>query len=630
MKYNALYRKKLLFPLFLLVSVPVIGPSIVAAVAPAAMGQSDNAIVNEPSAADDLRDAILRIGRSPTDSDALYDAGEASLRIGDPAVALDFFKRAERINPSSGRIKSGMAMAQLNLEDPVEALRLFDLAATLGVPARDMAFDRGLAYDLIGNFSRAQQEYSLASASLASNDLTIRQAISFSLAGNHDYADGLLNPLLRANDPAAWRARSFLLAARGDTKESYKIAQGFLQARDAENLRPYLRSMDKLTGAQQAAAVHFGNFPASTAIGKDGEAIRVASANTNLLNDQASDRLTPVGKPLGQNQSNNPIKKKLSKREQRRADAANAKILAAQEKANAANIKIAAEQNVKVAAVLPPPIASNSVSDLQNRAAVQGPVQTENAISKVIPEPASQADNIEPRFASLPDIKTADRNTPGITAPDTVIPDIASSADRLDIDSDRLTRVSDLAPAKFSDAAVTDSAARGVDLGAFISSLEIPEEDQRQSAVVDLDAIKAEQLEERRIEKLAQERANRLIAQREAAAKKAAEKAAAEKEAQDVKRAEAEKNKARYWVQLATGRDGNALRFDYRRLSRKQPDLFSGKSGATSKWGETTRLVVGPFDNLAAAKEFESKFRKGGGDGFVWRSGNGTLVTPLE
>lgn len=620
MKYNVLYRKKTLLFFSLLAS----SSAIAGLFAPAAvMAQSDSVIVNEHSAADDLRDAILRIGRSPTDSDALYDAGDASLRIGDPLVALDFFRRAERINPSSGRIKMGIAKTQLNLENPVEALRLFDLAAGLGVAAKDMAFDRGLAYDLIGNFSRAQQEYSLASASLASNELTIRQAISFSLAGNHAYADGLLNPLLRANDPKAWRARSFLLAARGETKESYKIAQGFLQARDAENLRPYLRSMEKLTGAQQAAAVHFGNFPASEAIGKDGDAIRIASANTDLLKEQGSNRLTPVGAPLG------PVanQTRLSKRDKRRAEtqAKNAQIAATKQKAEAAKLasKIeAAEENVKVAAVPTRPTIANAAPQTQGTA-VQGSIQ-----NPVTDPNVAARDETAPGFVSLPDIKIAE--LPQTAAIATEAPIDISAGDE---NTGRLTRVGDLAGAKFSEAAVSDSVSNNVDLGDFISSLEIPEEDQQPVAVVDLDAIKEQQLEERRIEKLAQERADRLIAQREAAAKKAAERAAEraadEKRAEEVKRAEAEKNKARYWVQLATGSDASALQFDYRRMSRKQAELFKGKSGATSKWGQSNRLVVGPFDNLTEAKAFESEFRKGGGDGFVWRSGDGTIVTPL-
>jgi len=85
----------------------------------------------------------------------------------------------------------------------------------------------------------------------------------------------------------------------------------------------------------------------------------------------------------------------------------------------------------------------------------------------------------------------------------------------------------------------------------------------------------------------------------------------------------------RHWVQIATGRDPSALRYDYRRFSKKFPDLFSGKPGWTSKWGKTRRLVVGPFDSVRSAKQFETKFRKGGGDGFAWISAIGTEVVKL-
>jgi hypothetical protein len=86
----------------------------------------------------------------------------------------------------------------------------------------------------------------------------------------------------------------------------------------------------------------------------------------------------------------------------------------------------------------------------------------------------------------------------------------------------------------------------------------------------------------------------------------------------------------RYWVQIATGSDLKALKYDYRRMSKKNADLFSDTNGWTSPWGKTKRLVVGPFDNFDSAKKFEAGFRKDGGDGFAWVSANGTEVNKLN
>jgi len=85
----------------------------------------------------------------------------------------------------------------------------------------------------------------------------------------------------------------------------------------------------------------------------------------------------------------------------------------------------------------------------------------------------------------------------------------------------------------------------------------------------------------------------------------------------------------RYWVQIATGSNLNALKFDYRRMTKKQPDLFKSQTAWTSPWGQTRRLVVGPFADFKAAKVFEADLRKSGGDGFAWASADGVEVNEL-
>lgn len=567
---------------------------------------NDTNIVNEPSAADELRAAILRIGKRPTDSNALYDAGDASLRLGDAIVALDFFTRAERLTPSSGRIKSGMARAQLALENPAEALRLFEVAIALGASSRDIAFDRGLAFDLVGNFSRAQQDYAVASATIASNELTIRRAISYSLSGNHEYADSLLLPLLQINDPKAWRARAFLLAARGKDKESFKIAQGFLQSQDAQNLRPYLKSMDKLTGAQQAAAVHFGHFPSSNQIGRDSDTIRIASQSQQSLSQAVNaNRLEPKGKPLGSNR----VSKKDSAPKVKAAlkpDAKQSIKLSRLIIDDNPEIRITGVSQSKLAELRPVNLVNvEQIAQVTNRAAPLVP-----ASPALKPDPADTVEALPPvKIASLP------------AANDTKIAPV-QIANNSNTESKEVI---------FEDAAVTAPAKKELDLREFIQSIEVPDEENEQTEAVNLASIKEEQRIKREEEKkaLALKQARE---KEEAAARKKREdaKKAEAAKLEKAKQAEAEKNKARYWVQIATGRDTKALKFDYRRISRKQSDLFAGKSAFTSKWGSTNRLVVGPFENLSAAKKFESTYRKGGGDGFVWRSANGTIVTSLK
>lgn len=254
----------------------------------------------EPAGAVELRDAMRRISFSPSDADALADAGNASLLLGDANAALNFFTRANAMRPNNSRIVSGLAIATVRTENPFEALRLFDDAVRLGASERSIAADRALAFDLLGNFGRAQQDYQLARTVASSDDIIIRQAVSLSLAGQKEQADAMLLPLLQRNSPTAWRARAFMLAARGDLRESNKVAQGFIDAASAQKMERFFRLMPNLTGAQQAAAIHLGHFPTSQSVGRDSEQVRrVAATAQQPAIAPGQNRLIPSGAPLG-------------------------------------------------------------------------------------------------------------------------------------------------------------------------------------------------------------------------------------------------------------------------------------------------------------------------------------------
>ncbi len=275
-------------------------------------------LMREPAGAVELRSAMRRIAQQPTDADALADAGNAALTLGDANAALNFFTRAHAVRPRDGRITSGLAAATVRTENPFEALRLFDDAVRLGVSERSIASDRALAFDLLGNFGRAQQDYKLARSASVSDDLIVRQAISLSLSGQKQEADGMLIPLLQKNNPSAWRARAFMLAARGEIRESTKVTQGFMDVRSAQKMERYLRLMPDLTGAQQAAAIHLGHFPANN-IGRDSSEIkRVAASIPASQPAKNESRLIPSGEPLGQKPANEKSLKRDRKAEKKR------------------------------------------------------------------------------------------------------------------------------------------------------------------------------------------------------------------------------------------------------------------------------------------------------------------------
>jgi Flp pilus assembly protein TadD len=234
--------------------------------------------------------------RQPNDLEALTGAGRAALDIGDPTAALAFYARAEEIAPRNGRVKAGLGSAMVQMENARAALRFFDDAVDYGVPAGDVAADRGLAYDLRGDTKRAQAEYVLA-LRLRSDPETIRRlALSQAMAGDRATALQTLDPLLRRQDIPAWRARAFIFALTGDALEAEKAAAAVMPRAQAQALSPYLVRIATLKDSQKAAAVHFGHFPSDSR-----SRVQVASAEPagETRAPVAGASLVPSGTPLG-------------------------------------------------------------------------------------------------------------------------------------------------------------------------------------------------------------------------------------------------------------------------------------------------------------------------------------------
>lgn len=153
-------------------------------------------------------------------------------------------------------------------------------------------------------------------------------------------------------------------------------------------------------------------------------------------------------------------------------------------------------------------------------------------------------------------------------------------------------------------------------VGAALSAVEL--ERTKQEAIV------AQAAEEKRE---AAEKAKALAAAK--VKQEADAKAKQEAEAKKAEKLAKAAHPARFWVQVATGGEVKALGFDYRRLVKKYPAQFKGQDGWTSQWGQTRRLVVGPFDSLKDAKAWDTDYRKAGGDSFTWSSTDGLEVEKL-
>ena len=82
-------------------------------------------------------------------------------------------------------------------------------------------------------------------------------------------------------------------------------------------------------------------------------------------------------------------------------------------------------------------------------------------------------------------------------------------------------------------------------------------------------------------------------------------------------------------MQLATGRDTAALGFDWRRMTRGNAELFKGRQGHVAVWGQSNRLLTGPFPTAGAAQDFVTRLKKEDVASFVFTSKEGEEVKPL-
>ena len=121
-------------------------------------------------------------------------------------------------------------------------------------------------------------------------------------------------------------------------------------------------------------------------------------------------------------------------------------------------------------------------------------------------------------------------------------------------------------------------------------------------------------------DKVAKDKADKAV--KEKADKAAKDKAAKEKAKKPV-------NPSRIWVQVASGRDRDALGFDWRRFMRENSKQFSGKKGYVVKWGKSNRLVTGPFTSQKDATAFVSQLKKAQITAFTFTSDEGEAVDPV-
>lgn len=263
-----------------------------------------------------LSRALVNLAKSPDDPDALIEAGEAAFAAGDLEASLGFFQRAKETNEddeSDPRALLGLARIYLRAGRPVEALPLFDDALEAGARPRAVRSDKALAFDMVGDQSSAQQLYARLLKNSPKDDQARRRlAVSYAISDNRAGFEKTLRPLLESRDLGAFRARAFGLAIMGEQGRAEAIIDAMMPRDMAMRITPYLKSMPRLTPAQQAAAANMGIFPRLTdEIGRDPPDIaffeRMPSGTKAAGGSRRSDArrggadrlLEPAGTPLG-------------------------------------------------------------------------------------------------------------------------------------------------------------------------------------------------------------------------------------------------------------------------------------------------------------------------------------------
>lgn len=585
-----------------------------------------------------LASALARIAANSTDAPALLDAGRASVELEDYRAALGFLTRAEQANPRDGAVKAAMGSAMVHMENPTRALDYFGEAQLLGAPERLFLADRGLARDLLGQQDAAQRDYQLA-LSLAPNDETLRRyALSLGIAGEADRGVQLLSGQLRAQDRGAWRMRAMILAIAGRNGEATEIVNATMPPQLAQNILPYLTQMNRLNPAQQAAAAHFGRFPSGN-LGPPRSPVQVAAA-------------TPPPAATPPATTAKPDRRRPSERDRARGTLSPATATppavsvrrqpdppAAVPPRQPPTVQVAAATPVRPAATPAPTPAPRPVPTPAPAATPPATVAGTSTLPAAIlptPAPTPAPPPAAPPPAAAP-IGVAIRDSgpvgPGFSISDIGQPVTVAAPAPTPAPAAATPRPVELAaadaappPASAVSAAPTFAptpAAPLASLADIVGSLEIPAEEMAAAT----DAVDAATLAKLREDKRKAEAAAEAKRVKDDAAAKAKAEADAKVKAEA---AEKKANPARLWVQIATGANAKALAFDYNKFAKKSPALFKGKSGGSTEWGRTRRLLVGPFANKKAADAWLADYKKAGGDGFLFNSDAGQEVDPVK
>jgi hypothetical protein len=513
--------------------------------------------------------------------------------------------------PRDGRVKMWIASALVQLQQPHAALKFFRDATELGVPAAEIARDRGLAHDIAGNPREAQRDYRMALQKGRDDEVTRRLALSLAISGEREPALRLLEDQLLVRDRAAERARALVLALTGDTAGAARAVQTAMPGPQAGAMGPFLARLPSLSPAERALAVHLGIFP------NDG---RTAAPSTYAANDFAN-AVTDAGRPdpsQGSLARRSPPPEPVSTAPRRRPGSEDG-LAPAVRRTTTLRPVAKSETERSLAGVRQPATASRrsaspgfggitpawsysgripastrrqAKTPAKPPQAAPNPVRTqpETTIAAVSPPPVGVSQDSAPIVvldaSSAPSPQSQPAEVQIANAEPYSLPPQAQPEPQAPPADLRIAEILPPAPSPQAEAVPTGS--RLADLSATIADIAEPE--------------------------------------RAAPAKpKPAARAVAAKKPKAAPPAEP----SRVWVQIAGGAAKAALPREYARLKAKAPKVFGARGAWTTPLNATNRLLVGPFASAKEAQAFVNQLKAQDLSGFAWTSAAGQKVEKL-
>lgn len=650
-----------------------------------------------------LSENLKALARDPYNVDALVQAGLGALAVGDPNAAFGFFARAEELSPSNARAKAGLGSALTMMEKPRDGLRAFDEATALGISEALILPDRGLAHDLTGDAKRAQKDYLAALKANPSDEVTRRLALSLGITGEKEAALSRLDPLIRKNDQAAWRARAFILAMNGDASGAEKIVRMVAPSGTASSMVSFMQRLSGLNSAARASAVHFGTLPASgvglAAVAPADEFRPLDSSAAARLTTPAVERTAVLpAAPISAKEARRKAREeeklaKLAARGREASDKGRKPIEAAATPPEVA-ARVAAAMPargdrtvlVKGATSLPLPDAIAARSTSSSNSASPAPQVADARFTAPppasapaplfeVPAPSTKPSGATPSSQSAPVPNSP--SGPSLSAPASKAPapQVASTqASEATLPSPEsappsssaasVVKPVDLPPAQLPPQQVaivaTPSSAPAAVSSAPIEPAPVVAEAQKVTvaasepvasagepaasspapasasapAVSLADIVRTLELEQESaaapLPDEAQLRAARIAAQKKAAAdeKLKAEKLAEEKRIAE-EEANAKRNPARVWVQIATGNNRSGLPGTWRKLKDQASKSLARQSAWTVPFRQTNRLLVGPLKSVADARELVNNLAKEGVQATTFSSEAGQEISRI-